>query len=299
MRLDAIWPVARVGSDARALFVRFRVQHSRLLASAHCSSVVLRRVRALALDVMARALGKAKPPQAAGASSSSSLLSRLVRLGMALYVLCAVATTAHHFVLAPVLSVFFPRAPSPLDASMIDPTALGGAETATSIADPLAHGVTGDPKVDLQAALARAAAIRQDAGEGLWSPKAKAGEAGASAPESIMQRPDGVEWLVDQLNWHPSHDKLAHVTPMSSSAAAKLHPDVHRRPTPMAEDFFLSKAFGESLQPSKVIPYFYRASTEFAADDITITTLVTSNRFTVLAALVERYQGAWHAAETD
>ena len=240
---------------------------------------------------MARVLGKSKPPQAAGASSSSSLLSRLVRLGMALYVLCAVATTAHHFVLAPVLSTLFPRAPEPLEAALVDAGAVGGAETATSIADPLAHGVTGDPKVDLQAALARAAAIRQDAGEGLWSPKGRA-TAGASAPQSIMQRPDGVEWHVDQLNWHPSHDKLAHVSPMPSSAVAKLHPDVHRKTTPMAEDFFLSKAFGESLQPSKVIPYFYRASTDFAADDITITTLVTSNRFKVLAALVERYQGA-------
>lgn len=53
----------------------------------------------------------------------------------------------------------------------------------------------------------------------------------------------------------------------------------------------LSKAFASSMRPSNVLPYFYRASGSFDKDDITITTLVTSNRFEVLARLVKKYKG--------
>ncbi|CAK5282410.1 unnamed protein product [Mycena citricolor] len=64
----------------------------------------------------------------------------------------------------------------------------------------------------------------------------------------------------------------------------------HSDPIPMSEDLFLSKAFS-SLRPSKIIPFFYRRTGSFEADDITITTLVTSNRLQVFARLVERYSG--------
>ena len=60
------------------------------------------------------------------------------------------------------------------------------------------------------------------------------------------------------------------------------------------EDLFLSKAFSNSMRPSKIIPYFYRATNRPAANDITMTTLITSNRFHVFSRLVERYQGAQH-----
>ncbi|CAA7259022.1 unnamed protein product [Cyclocybe aegerita] len=53
----------------------------------------------------------------------------------------------------------------------------------------------------------------------------------------------------------------------------------------------LSKAFANSMHPSNVIPYFYRAQGSFDSDGITITTLITSNRFEVFARLVEKYQG--------
>ncbi|TFY50266.1 hypothetical protein EVG20_g11622, partial [Dentipellis fragilis] len=43
----------------------------------------------------------------------------------------------------------------------------------------------------------------------------------------------------------------------------------------MSESLFLSKAFANSMQPMKTIPFFYRASTSFDPDDITITTLIT------------------------
>ncbi|KAK0460917.1 glycosyltransferase family 49 protein [Desarmillaria tabescens] len=59
----------------------------------------------------------------------------------------------------------------------------------------------------------------------------------------------------------------------------------------MDEDLFLSKAFSSSLHPSKIVPFFYRASGRFDREDITITTIITSNRFQVFARLVERYRG--------
>ncbi|KAJ7287252.1 glycosyltransferase family 49 protein [Mycena rebaudengoi] len=65
----------------------------------------------------------------------------------------------------------------------------------------------------------------------------------------------------------------------------------HERPIPMSEDLFLSKAFANSMRPSKIVPFFYRATGTFDKEDITITTLVTSNRFQVFARLVERYPG--------
>jgi len=82
----------------------------------------------------------------------------------------------------------------------------------------------------------------------------------------------GVDWDQDIIVWHPTAEQ-------------------DKEGQAMSEDFFLSKAFGESLQPSKVIPYYYRASSITQKKDITITTLVTGNRFKILAALVERYQG--------
>lgn len=59
----------------------------------------------------------------------------------------------------------------------------------------------------------------------------------------------------------------------------------------MLEETLLSKAFSQSLHPTRIIPYFYKAKTDVEQDDVTITTLVTSNRFSVLKQLVERYQG--------
>ncbi|KAH7910999.1 glycosyltransferase family 49 protein [Hygrophoropsis aurantiaca] len=59
----------------------------------------------------------------------------------------------------------------------------------------------------------------------------------------------------------------------------------------MSTDLFLSKAFSQSLHPTNIIPFYYRATGTFDDDDVTLTTLVTSNRFNVFAQLVQRYQG--------
>jgi hypothetical protein len=59
----------------------------------------------------------------------------------------------------------------------------------------------------------------------------------------------------------------------------------------MSEQLFLSKAFSGSMHPMRIFPYFYKASETFDDDDVTITTLVTPNRFEVLRKLAARYDG--------
>ncbi|KAF8336462.1 glycosyl-transferase for dystroglycan-domain-containing protein [Cantharellus anzutake] len=45
------------------------------------------------------------------------------------------------------------------------------------------------------------------------------------------------------------------------------------------------------LLAGRVVPYYYRASHRFPAEDITITTLVTGNRFHILSDLAQSYHG--------
>lgn len=79
----------------------------------------------------------------------------------------------------------------------------------------------------------------------------------------------------------------------TSSEIALEHQLGNLEPTAMDEDLFLSKAFSNSLRPSKIIPYFLRARETFSPLDITITTLITRNRLKVFTRLVEQYQGTW------
>ena len=57
------------------------------------------------------------------------------------------------------------------------------------------------------------------------------------------------------------------------------------------ESTFLSKAFSQSMHPTRIIPYYYKGLAPVDEEDLTITTLVTSNRYKVLKQLVDRYQG--------
>jgi len=65
----------------------------------------------------------------------------------------------------------------------------------------------------------------------------------------------------------------------------------HDQAIPVNPGPLLSKGTAGSMGPSNVIPYFYRAKGSFDSDDITVTTLITSNRFKVFARLVEKYRG--------
>lgn len=62
----------------------------------------------------------------------------------------------------------------------------------------------------------------------------------------------------------------------------------------LSESLFLSKAFSSSMHPMKIIPFFYKGYQTFDDDDVTVTTLVTTNRLQVLEKLAARYQGACH-----
>ncbi|GAA93578.1 glycosyltransferase family 49 protein [Mixia osmundae IAM 14324] len=132
-----------------------------------------------------------------------------------------------------------------------------------------------------------------------------------STPQPTIERSvayhpvEGVEWGKASIDWYPndherSHRNLSADSPESVRSQDELASErelfqMTKEQTTMSEDFFLSKAFGEALQPSKIIPYYYRAQRDLGAEDnkrdITITTLVTANRFKVLTDLVEKYQG--------
>ncbi|KAH6914332.1 glycosyl-transferase for dystroglycan-domain-containing protein [Coprinopsis sp. MPI-PUGE-AT-0042] len=56
-------------------------------------------------------------------------------------------------------------------------------------------------------------------------------------------------------------------------------------------DLLLSKAFATSMRPSDIVPYFLKSSGPFAEDEVTITSIVTSNRLDVFARLIDRYRG--------
>lgn len=111
---------------------------------------------------------------------------------------------------------------------------------------------------------------------------------------------DGVEWNKDWMNWDTSSSSLSSSELESEPESGEedgllLRTSSTTSKTIISEDLFLSLSFSSSLQPSKVIPYYYRAKApdrfDFSKEDITITTLVTGNRFTVFQRLVERYRG--------
>lgn len=71
------------------------------------------------------------------------------------------------------------------------------------------------------------------------------------------------------------------------------------KPVSMRSSLFLGKALASSHEHLtfedksnlEVIPYYYRGSARLDHDDITITTLVTRNRFAVFHQLVDKYKG--------
>jgi hypothetical protein len=70
------------------------------------------------------------------------------------------------------------------------------------------------------------------------------------------------------------------------SLAPDKHPD-HK----VEEDAVLHKVFANTLQPSKVLPYYFKAEREFDPESVTITTLITFDRYPVFSKLVTNYQG--------
>lgn len=57
------------------------------------------------------------------------------------------------------------------------------------------------------------------------------------------------------------------------------------------ETLLMAKAFADGMQPSKIVPYHYKASESPAKEDITIITQITANRLQAFERLVEAYDG--------
>ncbi|KAF9905276.1 hypothetical protein EC991_001875 [Linnemannia zychae] len=60
---------------------------------------------------------------------------------------------------------------------------------------------------------------------------------------------------------------------------------------PIDEDAVVHKVFSNTIQPSKVLPYYFKAGREFDPESVTITTLITFDRYPVFSKLVTNYQG--------
>ena len=59
----------------------------------------------------------------------------------------------------------------------------------------------------------------------------------------------------------------------------------------VSDNLLFSKMFQYALQPTKVIPYFFRMPTKPDKADITITTIITLERLQVLNNLINKYRG--------
>ncbi len=57
------------------------------------------------------------------------------------------------------------------------------------------------------------------------------------------------------------------------------------------ERLVYSKLFQYALQPTSVIPFFYRSTRSVSQQDITITTLITIERLEVFSKLVDKFKG--------
>ncbi|OZJ03659.1 hypothetical protein BZG36_03542 [Bifiguratus adelaidae] len=68
------------------------------------------------------------------------------------------------------------------------------------------------------------------------------------------------------------------------------------RSTDIPEGHVVSKLFSDTLGTPKIMPFFFRAEGVVNAQDITIATLVTGDRFPVLSRLASHYQGPISAA---
>lgn len=243
-------------------------------------------------------------------SSGSSRIGRLAKFFFTVYLLLAILYTAWHFFLLPTSRIVFGGGVSNIEMNAVVASAAGkgasvkNAIAATATTSKLKHAA-------LETAGVKAADIRnEDASDPVWQAAEAAEKKGKSGkgkvppyvrPDNLisgqelalkrMKGLDGAEWDQDKMNWyHPEYNK-AHSGPPSAPA-----PYEDKSPKVLSEDHFLSLSFSNALQPSKVIPYYYRASEpdrpDFNKEDVTITTLVTSNRFEVFQRLVERYQGA-------
>jgi len=115
----------------------------------------------------------------------------------------------------------------------------------------------------------------------LSSPSSKFSEIKSDTSLHSNVGPGKLRWAEEPVYWRPSPSFFFKTSP--------------RRPLSMTEELFMNKAFSQSLQPTNIVPFYYRSSKssekQLSYEDISIATLVTRNRFVVLAKLARKYQG--------
>jgi len=92
----------------------------------------------------------------------------------------------------------------------------------------------------------------------------------------------------------PLHPSLAFPSNMTTQQAEEFlwsNFSLSNHVSLVSWDSFLSRAFPRLMHPSRIIPYYYRATENFENEDITVTTLISSDRFPVFRNLVRRYKG--------
>lgn len=242
----------------------------------------------------------------------TSRLGRIAKSCLSLYLLAAIFYTFYSFFILPAASYASGgRLSSPSSSAKLD-------DLKQNLAALNNSGV-GTPSKNRHAALetagVKASDVRnEDNSDPVWAAAEAAEKRGkkSKAKDGVYKRPEvlidglelthrrlhgfeGVDWDKDKMVWHHPEAEVAHSGPTAEGAVGIYESREGKDPLSISEDHFLSLSFSSSLQPSKVIPYYYRASDpdrlDFNKQDITITTLVTSNRFTVFERLVERYQG--------
>jgi hypothetical protein len=90
-------------------------------------------------------------------------------------------------------------------------------------------------------------------------------------------------------------DRTDHMRSLSGGSLG-LTSELHIGGHGTLEKLLLAKAFSQSMRPTDITPFYYRASELPSKGDVTITTIVTPNRLQRLANLVEHYQGPVSAA---
>ncbi|GAA5857163.1 hypothetical protein JCM8547_009346 [Rhodosporidiobolus lusitaniae] len=255
--------------------------------------------------------------------SGSSRVGRLASFFFSLYLLAAILYTAFHLVVVPSAHYLsggrIGTSSDALDEATlaqqlkVNAAVAGQASASSGVKAGAAAGATKLKHAALETAGVKAADVRnEDNSDPVWAAaeaQEKKGKKNKGKDVGKYVRPavlldgkelvdkrmngfDAVDWDKDQMVWHHPEAELAHSGLLNGKG---LGYEQLKHEKTLSEDHFLSLSFSSSLQPSKVIPYYYRATDPdregFNKEDITITTLVTSNRFTVFERLVERYQG--------
>lgn len=97
----------------------------------------------------------------------------------------------------------------------------------------------------------------------------------------------------NQVTWPGSKGKDAFVL-LQKMLTTTTGSDINHK---LSEEIMKSKIFSSSMGLDNVTPYYFKASHIGNAQDITLATLVTRNRFHVLSRLATNYKGEWGGGE--